>query len=193
MNVNGSAESVRKAKASVEKRSGVTGRWTRTAASNGRVALYVLTDKQPVGYVLADHTRDLVRAFDSEMRHISTFQVQGHGKIVSVSRAPRKKAGVDLLVRIRRKCASWEQDHGKINDKNFIQCLAAVMESCGSDAFTIENATKIILEIGSIKHCSCCGSVPAYEKDINGESIELCSECQSLVLFQQLGPGEGYV
>jgi hypothetical protein len=121
VNVNGSAESIRKAKSSVEKRSKVTGRWTRTTASNGCVALYVLKDKQPLGYILADHTRNLVRAFDSEMRHISTFQMLGYGKIASVSRAP------------------------------------------------------------------------AYREEINGEQIELCSDCQSLILYQQLGPEEGYV
>lgn len=98
----------------------------------------------------------------------------------------------DLQALVRRTCTFWEQEHGKINDKNFIQCLAAVMESCGSSPGIIETAVDIIFEMGNIKHCSCCGRAPAYMMDVNGEPIELCSDCQTMVLFQPLGPREGY-
>lgn len=187
-----------KAKSRVEKRAGDTTnrQWAKASPSQAvtetRVELHVLSGTPPAGYVLAEHSTGMVRAFDAGMRHITTFYAYC-GKMPALAAQTIVQEEEDPQVLIRRKCAFWEQEHGKINDKNFIKCLAAVMSSCGSEGDTIEVATKIVFELGGIKHCSCCGRAPASEKEINGEQTELCIECQSLVIFQQLGPGEGYV
>lgn len=94
---------------------------------------------------------------------------------------------------IRKMCTEWEQDHGKINDDNFLRCFFDILKVLEHRPENIETAMRTIIEMGDIQHCACCGRVPAHEKDINGELIKLCSDCQCLVLYQQLGPGEGYV
>lgn len=193
------SEPVRKAKASVEKRAGTAGRWTRTSASNGRISLYVLIDKQPEGYVLVDHTRDLVRAFDSEMRHISTYKQLESGKIASISRSPTKKRsipGVPLPSVVNQMCTDWQEKNGELKAENYHECLISIIRDienvCGMSVGAVGLAIDAVVKTGKIKKCSCCGKVPAKAKKVNGESYDLCSQCESLVFFQDLGPKEGY-
>jgi hypothetical protein len=94
---------------------------------------------------------------------------------------------------IRNLCQAWQEEHGKINETNFVQCLANIVKKCGNEPRVISDAGRIIYEMGNIKQCSCCGRAPAFEKQINGDPILLCVDCQALVIFQDLGPGEGYV
>lgn len=188
------SESIQKAKAAAEKRAGITGRWTRTSASNGRISLYVLLDKQPIGYVMVDHTRSLVRAMDSEMRHISTYKQLESGKIAQVHRAPRKKR--DLPAMVNKLCSDWQERNGELNADNYHECLLSIVRDIetayGVSVGAVGLAIDAVVRTGKIKKCSCCGAVPAKNKKVNGECYDLCSNCESLVFFQDLGPREGY-
>ncbi|MGD9778542.1 hypothetical protein [Methanomethylovorans sp.] len=193
------SKTILKAKASVEKRAGTAGRWTRTSASNGRISLYVLLDKQPVGYVLADHTRNLVRSFDSELRHISTHRPMESGKIASVHRCPprsRPKKGVQLPSLVNQMCISWQEKNGYINAENYHDCLVSIIRDIenvyGMSVGAVGLAIDAVVKTGKIKKCSCCGAVPAKNKKVNGDSYDLCAQCEGLLFFQDLGPKEGY-
>lgn len=94
---------------------------------------------------------------------------------------------------IKRKCEAWEQEHGKLDETNFIKCFVHFVQQKDQAPEDVENILKHLIEVSGVKPCSNCGRYSASPKVVNGTVHLLCRSCCDSILFQELGPREGYV
>lgn len=89
-------------------------------------------------------------------------------------------------------CQSWQEEHGKLNETNFIKCIIHFAGMQDMDPKVLTEIVTRVIEVSGVELCSHCGAIPARAKDVNGRVYLLCSCCRDSVLFQDLGPQEGY-
>ncbi len=89
-------------------------------------------------------------------------------------------------------CQAWEDEHGKLTETNFIKCICHFMVMPYIEPEVLTSLVKHVIEVSGVEYCCHCGAIPARTKNVNGSIFLLCSCCRENVLFQDLGPQEGY-
>lgn len=94
---------------------------------------------------------------------------------------------------LQEACQRWQAEHGKLDETNFMKCIAHFTRRQDLITEDFSNLISHVIELAGVEHCDCCRAIPAKPKDVNGTVHILCSRCRESVLFQELGPREGYV